>query len=177
VFGNLKRVINERRARNLRKPLVQWKFFVTRFTEKEVPKAQRLANEIGVDFVEFAKLLCDMSQRFFLDAQAQFENVKEWLPTDERFSAYSVASRKRKKALSGDCSSLWTRSVVNWDGSVFPCCNVFGEKWGFGNVFEEGFSAVWNNDAYQVSRERVARGKTIGKKTICHVCAENGAMQ
>ncbi len=177
VFSNLKQVINKKRKLDLQKPLVQWKYFVTRFTENEIPLAQQLAKEVGVDYIEFAKLLCDMSQRFFLDAKAQFENVKEWLPTNERYSAYSKASKQRKKALNNDCSSLWTRSVINWDGNVFPCCNVYGEKWTFGNAFEEGFSAVWNNAAYQASRERVARASSGNKKTICHICANNGAMQ
>jgi radical SAM protein with 4Fe4S-binding SPASM domain len=177
VIGNIKKIVKEKRALNLRKPLLQWKFFVTRYTEKEVPKAKRLAKEIGVNQIEFAKLLCDMSQRFFLDSRAQFENVKEWLPNNERYSAYSSLSKRRKKALNNDCSSLWTRSVMNWDGSIFPCCNVYGEKWSFGNALKEGFSAIWNNDAYRASRERVANGKLTKKKTICHICAENGAMQ
>ena len=177
VIGNIKKIVKEKRARNLRKPLLQWKFFVTKYTENEVPKAEKLAKEIGVDYIEFAKLLCDMSQRFFLDSRAQFENVKEWLPTNEQYSAYSNLSKKRKKALNNDCSSLWTRSVINWDGTIFPCCNVYGKKWGFGNALEEGFSAIWNNDFYRASRERVADGKLGKKKTICDVCAKNGAMQ
>ena len=177
VLGNIKKIVKEKRKLNIRKPLLQWKFFVTRFTEKEVPKAKRLAKEIGVDHIEFAKLLCDMSQRFFLDPKSQFENVKEWLPRDERYSAYGSILKRRKKALNNDCSSLWTRSVINWDGSIFPCCNVYGEKWGFGNALEEGFSAIWNNDAYRSSREIVANGKITKKKTICHICAKNEAMQ
>lgn len=177
VIGNIKKIVKEKRTLNLRKPLLQWKFFVTRFTEKEIPMAKRLANEIGVDHIEFAKLLCDMSQRFFLNSKSQFENVKEWLPHNERYSAYSNTLKRRKKALSNDCSSLWTRSVMNWDGSIFPCCNVHGEKWGFGNALKEGFSAIWNNEAYRSSRERVTSEKTTKKKTICHICAKNGAMQ
>ena len=66
---------------------------------------------------------------------------------------------------------------MNWDGSIFPCCNVYGEKWGFGNAFEEGFFAIWNNDAYRSSRERVANGKIAKKKTICHICVKNEAVQ
>jgi len=177
VLGNMKKIVKEKRNLNVRKPLLQWKFFVTRFTEEEVPKAKRLAKEIGVDHIEFAKLLCDMSQRFFLDPESQFENVKEWLPHDERYSAYGSILKRRKKVLNNDCSSLWTRSVMNWDGSIFPCCNVYGEKWGFGNAFEEGFFTIWNNDAYRSSRERVANGKITKKKTICHICAKNEAMQ
>jgi radical SAM protein with 4Fe4S-binding SPASM domain len=136
-----------------------------------------LAKEIGVDHIEFAKILCDMSQRFFLDPESQFENVKEWLPHDERYSAYDNILKRRKKALKNDCSSLWTRSVMNWDGTIFPCCNVYGKKWGFGNALEEGFTTIWNNDDYRSSRERVANGKITMKKTICDICAQNKAMQ
>ena len=177
VINNIKKIVKEKRKLNSRKPLLQWKFFVTKFTEKEMPKAKRLAKEIGVDHIEFAKILCDMSQRFFLDPESQFENVKEWLPHDERYSAYDNILKIRKKALKNDCSSLWTRSVMNWDGTIFPCCNVYGKKWGFGNALEEGFTTIWNNDDYRSSRERVANGKITMKKTICDICAQNKAMQ
>ena len=118
----------------VRKPLLQWKFFVTRFTEKDVPEAMKLADEVGVDHIEFAKLLCDMSQRFFLDSKSQYENVKEWLPANEHYSAYFSDMKRRKKVLKNNCSSLWTRSVINWDGNIFPCCNVYGEKWSLANL-------------------------------------------
>ncbi|WGM88537.1 MAG: radical SAM protein [Candidatus Bathyarchaeum tardum] len=178
VFGNLKQIIKEKRALNLRKPLLQWRFFVTKFNEKELLKAEQLAEDVGVDYLELAKLLCDMSQRFFLDAKSQFENVKKWLPKDQRYSAYSIASGKRKNVIVKDCSSLWTRSVINWDGNVFPCCGVYSEKWSFGNVFTDGFFAIWNNDAYRASRETVAFDKTRKqKKTVCQICAKNKAMQ
>lgn len=177
VFSNIKEIVKKKRNLNVRKPLLQWKFFVTRFTEKEVPKAKKLAKDVGVDYIEFAKLLCDMSQRFFLDPKSQFKNVKDWLPKNEQYSAYSSNLRKKKKSLINDCSSLWTRSVMNWDGSIYPCCNVYGEKWTFGNALEEGFSAVWNNDAYRSSRQRIAAGKVVKEKTVCHICAKNEAMQ
>lgn len=177
VFSNIKEIVKKKRDLNIKKPLLQWKFFVTRFTEKEVPKAKKMAKHLGVDYIEFAKLLCDMSQRFFLDPASQFENVKDWLPHTERYSAYERNLKKRKRSLINDCSSLWTRSVINWDGTVFPCCNVYGEKWSFGNAFEEGFFPVWNNVAYRFSRERIARGKFSKLITICNYCAENQAMQ
>jgi len=177
VLKNIKKIVREKRKLKSRKPLLQWKFFVTRFTEREVPKAKRLAEEVGVDHIEFAKILCDMSQRFFLGPENQFENVKEWLPREDRYSAYDKILKRRKEALRNDCSSLWTRSVINWDGTVFPCCNVYARKWGFGNALEEGFATIWNNEVYRSSRERVADGKIAKKKTICYVCAKNRAMQ
>ena len=177
VIDNVKKIVKEKRKLNSQTPLLQWKFFVTKFTEKEMPKAKRLAEEIGVDYIEFAKILCDMSQRFFLDPESQFENVKDWLPHDECYSAYDNTLKRRKKTLKNDCSSLWKRSVMNWDGTIFPCCNVYEKKWGFGNALKEGFTTIWNNDDYWSSRERVANGKVMKKKTICHICAQNKAMQ
>jgi radical SAM protein with 4Fe4S-binding SPASM domain len=177
VFANIKNIVKKKRKLNIRKPLLQWKFFVTKFTEKEVLHAKELARNVGVDYIEFAKLLCDMSQRFFLKPEAQFENIKGWLPIDERYSAYERTTKRRKKLLINDCSSLWTRSVINWDGTVFPCCNVYGTKWGFGNAFKNGFSEIWNNNVYRFSRERVAKDKISKLTTICNICAQNNAMQ
>lgn len=177
VIENIKLIVEERRKSKRRKPFLQWRFMVTKYNEHEISEATEIAKKIGIDFLELARLRCYMSKQPFLDTISQFENVKEWLPKNEAYSYYDYAHKGRKILLNNDCSFLWTRSVVNWDGSVFPCCAVFDKKWNFGNMFKSDFGKIWNNIKYRASRDKIARDKEVGPKTACHICKKNNAMR
>lgn len=64
------------------------------------------------------------------------------------------------------------KSVVNWDGSVFPCCAVYGDRYSFGNALSEGFASVWNGKKYVAARREIL-GKIKESNTICHICKQN----
>lgn len=178
VISNLNKIVEEKRRTNSRKPFLQWRFFVTKVNESEIPKAEKLSEEIGVDYLELAQILCDMGERYFLDPTSQFENVKDWLPKNENYSAYDYKLKRRKRRLENGCSFLWSKTVMNWDGTIFPCCAVYEKEWGFGNALVDGLSKIWNNALYQSSRAHVASGgKKRSPKTICRICVKNGAMQ
>jgi len=175
VIENVRRVVEEKRKSKRKKPFLQWRFMVTRYNEHEIPKAIEIAKKIGIDFLELGCFRCDMSKEVFLDNASQFESVREWLPKNERYSMYDYIHKRKKILRKNDCSFLWTQSVVNWDGSVFPCCAVYGERWNFGNMFRSNFREIWNNAKYRASREMIARGKGTGTKTICDICKKNNA--
>lgn len=177
VIENIKSIVEKRRKSKRRKPFLQWRFMVTNYNEHEISKAVEIAKKIGIDFLELAALYCYMSKQPFLDNVSQFENVKELLPRNEAYSHYDYANKRKKILLNNDCSFLWTRSIVNWDGSVFPCCAVFDKKWNFGNMFRSNFGEVWNNIKYRASRDKIARDNEMGLKTICHICKKNNAMR
>ena len=51
-------------------------------------------------------------------------------------------------------------SVVNWDGSVSPCCYDPNRVFDLGNMFKEGsFGKIWNNEKYQNLRKTVMKSK------------------
>ena len=39
---------------------------------------------------------------------------------------FTVVSTKQKKRIG--CTLPWTETMINWDGSVLPCCAVYSEK-------------------------------------------------
>jgi radical SAM protein with 4Fe4S-binding SPASM domain len=80
---------------------------------------------------------------------------------------------KNEKAKETACRDLWTTSVINWDGKVFPCCSVYGDEHSFGNVLQRPFAAIWNNDEYISARKEVLN-KVEKSPTICHTCKANG---
>ena len=51
------------------------------------------------------------------------------------------------------CSNPFDTMVINWNGEVFPCCNVFHDKITIGNILEEDVNLIWNNNEFKKCRE------------------------
>lgn len=175
VIENMEMIQGKKKELNASSPVVQWRYMVNKYNEKEIPKARRMAREMGV-VLELSRISCDMSREVFMTPEEQFEDARPWLPENERYSLYDHEEGRRKKILENDCSNLWRHVVVNWDGSVLPCCWVCDLEYSFGNAFEEGLEAIWNNEKYQAARAIVGRGEEVGLSLICSTCYENRAM-
>lgn len=176
VMNNIRSILEEKRARRRKNPVVQWRFAITRYNEHELPKAKRMVKEVGIDRLELINLGGDTSEQVLLEGEQEFETVKEWLPSDERYSGYDYAHKKRKVTLENTCSSLWARGTINWNGSVSACCASWYEEYDFGNVLQGGFKEIWNNEKYRAARKIVARNTESDIRTICHICKRNQAM-
>jgi radical SAM protein with 4Fe4S-binding SPASM domain len=175
VASNMKKLIQRKRELISTSPFVQWRFLVNKFNEKEIPRARELAEELGVDLLEFGPFRCDMGAELLLDAKAQFENVKPWLPEDESLSMYDYSKQGKKAVRKQPCYLLWTQAVINWDGSVSPCCGVWHEKFDFGNINDSSFFEIWNNRKYQEAR-KISRGTAPAETdNICSICKTNQA--
>ena len=68
---------------------------------------------------------------------------------------------------------LWKETVINWDGCILPCCSVYSETHSFGNIKEDSFKNIWNNQKYIAARKEVL-GRNNNTRTVCHVCKANG---
>jgi radical SAM protein with 4Fe4S-binding SPASM domain len=99
------------------------------------------------------------------------ERDKDWIPENPKYSAFDI--NKKEKKIQMRCKQPWATTVINWDGSVLPCCAVYGEQYAFGNVFKEPFTLIWNNQHYRLARKEILN-KIKESPTICHICKENG---
>jgi len=175
VIENMKMIIQKREELNTSTPFITWQFLVMRHNEYEIPKAKKIAEALGIDRFLLAPLHSDMGRELLESCETKIEKTKEWLPHNVKYSFYNLRN-SRKRAQSRTCSFLWIQSVVNWNGSVSPCCAVYEEKYDFGNMFETSFKEIWNNDKYRASR-RMIRRKRVDKsspQTICAHCLTNG---
>lgn len=177
VMGNIESILEAKRDLGKERPILQWRFLVNKYNEHDIPKAKRIASRLGIN-LELGTLACDMGRMLFLDPYEQFENIKSWLPLNEKHSLYNYKEQKRKNIPENDCSFLWRHSIVNWDGSVFPCCWVYDSEFSFGNAFERNFEDIWNNENYISARSLFNGGDRNNKNalTICDICYDNQAM-
>lgn len=67
------------------------------------------------------------------------------------FNRLSI-SRNRQK-----CSWPWTSAYVTWDGFVSPCC--IPSTYFCGNLLQDPFKKIWNNEKYHDFRRRLKGGE------------------
>ncbi len=67
------------------------------------------------------------------------------------------------------CWWLWRAIVVNWDGTVVPCCNLNCDDYGFGDFKTHSLEEIWNSKAYVAAR-KLSLGKNTQMDLICKQC-------
>lgn len=171
VLDGLKRLVKIKKELNSKTPFIQLQFIVMKFNEYEIPFIKGLAKEIGVDelLLKTVNLNMDYAKRGS-ELIDDFLKKTKYLPTNEAYSRYKqeaeISNRVDINKLS--CPSVYFGSVINWDGSVSPCCNDADSSINFGNCLEEGFMNIWNNDKYVNFRKMLNKNK--GSIPLCKFC-------
>ncbi|MEK7291167.1 MAG: radical SAM/SPASM domain-containing protein [Planctomycetota bacterium] len=167
VMDNMKRLVQKKKELPGCHTKLVWLFHVFKHNEHETNAAQELAKKIGIN-IKISRMRPDMGKEIFETTQKALERDKAWIPDNP---AYTVISTKRKKRIG--CMLPWTETMINWDGSVLPCCAVYSEKYAFGNILKNSFAEIWNNEMYVAARKEIL-GMKNEKKTICHTCKNSG---
>ncbi len=165
VINNVKEIIKEKNIQKSRYPLIEIQFIIMKHNEHEIPKMKELAKEIGADKLTFKTL------SFGIDQALNDRKIEEFMPKDEKYSRYNKKDGKieQKAEIKNKCQWLWIASVINWDGSMSPCCYDPNRKISLGNVFKkESFMKIWNNEEYQKLRQKVLENKK--SIDICEKC-------
>ncbi len=167
VISNIFQLVEAKRKLNNRYTRLILLFHVFKHNEHEIGKIEELARGIGIE-LRINRMRTDMGKEIFEKMEDSLERDKNWIPENPKYCAFDLVKRKKQVK----CNHLWKTAVINWDGAVLPCCAVYGERYAFGNVFEEPFTSIWNNEKYRLARQEV-RNKIKESPTICHICKEN----
>lgn len=69
------------------------------------------------------------------------------------------------------CPFPWQYLVVQWDGTVVPCCRDYNGVNTVGNVREQSLREIWNGERYADFRRQHRTGR-FGSNEFCHNCME-----
>ncbi|MFC1718040.1 radical SAM/SPASM domain-containing protein [Candidatus Poribacteria bacterium] len=171
VVSNLQLLIQIRDKLKSRLPLIDWYFLVMKHNEHEIPEAIEIARRLGVDYTHFVKII---PVDTFHHAELSFLKDKsdplavQWLPANEAFKH----DQSKPYLHSAHCPWLWRYAVINYDGSVAPCCYVDNKDTDLGNILESNFREIWSNEAFRASRElsRKASAAKEHEKLVCYHC-------
>jgi radical SAM protein with 4Fe4S-binding SPASM domain len=168
VGGSLQKVLEGTRnliaAKNRLKsktPHIYLQVIVMKHNEHELAAMEKLAAELGVD-----RLLKKTVQ------VETFEEAQEWLPSEERFRRYHLTEQAFvvKHGGKGACPRPWLTTMVNWDGTVVPCCFDKNGHHTAGDLRHESFGAIWQSETYTGFRQTLLTNRQA--IDICRNCNE-----
>jgi len=171
VLENMKKLVRYKREHKKGRPQILWNFLVFSHNMHEVDEVRRLAAEIGVS-VNIAGMRTDCGQEIYKTFDERMAEDSSWIPTGSEFNKYTSQRLAERVKI---CERPWYNVMVNWDGCVAPCGSIYDvQKHAYGNMLQEPFTKIWNNDKYRAARREIAGRPPSGPDTICRTCKKNG---
>ncbi len=172
VKANVRLLSETKEALRSDRPRTILQFIVFKHNEHEVPAIKELATELGVDDVEvFGGDIGGEGHTPYTGRAETREMAEKWLSRNPEHRGYWDYFSEDGYLNPSHCWFLWRAAIVNWDGSVSPCCNVYRESDDFGNIMEQPFRQIWNNTQFRSARALFASGNGAqGTRTVCSTC-------
>lgn len=170
VGGNIEKVIEG--AKNIVKwkkklksktPFVFFQFLVVKPNEHQIEAIKQLAKEVGVDEVRFKT-----AQVY--DYETDPNNLIPTIDTFSRYKKNTDGTYTPKNKMVNRCWKLQHANVITWDGLVVPCCFDKDAMHQLGNLKNQSFKEIWNNDNYRQFRSELMKSRK--NIDICSNCSE-----
>jgi len=150
IVKSIKSISEMKQEKKAKYPFVILQFIAMKHNEHEIPLIKKIAKEVDADKLTIKTV--------------GHSSPAEFITEDEHL--------RRHVKISKICSRLWFSSVVNWDGTVIPCCYDKHGDYTFGKLDYERrilFKHIWNNQKYVEFRGEVPKHKkTIDLCRGCH---------
>ncbi len=192
VLDNLQLLIHRKKVLGLEYPYLEWRFLLFRHNQHEVENAKRLAQELGVDILEFSPGFAPMSpspgdndlailhhnltlrpDTFSIGPACEIgtlrrDSTMRCLLTDHTMlgGAPVITKGPGEKG----CDWLYLSSMLYPDGALAPCCVLVNEDDDFSTLKNEQlkFAEAWNNSNFTGTRAAMAQGRK--PDTACAEC-------
>lgn len=185
VLNNIRMLVYAKRSTNRKEPLINLIFVRTRMNDHEVPLLPGLVESLDVDSFTVSDvsingrfLWSDLDMKDRCLAEEDFlkeirQRAEIWLPED-RLHTFDMSVPYAKKLAS--CDRLWRIGLLNSDGSIPPCCDIYRPENNFGH-YQQGisFREVWNNDKFRKARRSFCKRKGSNPILVCTKCPGHGS--
>lgn len=152
---------------NSKTPFIFFQFLVVKPNEHQIEEIKQLAKEVGVDQVRFKT-----AQVYDYET-----DPNQLIPTIDKFSRYTRQTDGTylpKNKLANRCWKLQHANVITWDGLVVPCCFDKDALHQLGNLKNQSFKEIWNNDNYRQFRSELMKSRK--NIDICANCSEGASV-
>lgn len=154
-------------------------FVATHLNYKQIPGLAKIALITGVNRVGVVEV-----ENWYVRGQDRFQESEDFVSKTREISRnieeltsklknelekknirVTYQSAKKRKET---CRWPFDSAFITVDGFVMSCCiRMDKDVFNFGNVFEEDFSSIWNNEKYQKFRDSMINGTL---NPICDEC-------
>ena len=162
VIRGLRILTEAKKEINSKTPYIYIQFIVMKHNEYELSELKKMAKELGAD-----RLLLKTLQ------VKTVEEAQVWLPENQRFRRYHLSQNgfTIKHHGKGKCPQPWLNTVINWDGTVVPCCFDKNGYYTIGDINDPtiaGFSEIWCSEKYTEFRQTMLMDRQ--SINICRNC-------
>jgi len=164
VFENVRKLLKRRIELGSTIPYIEWQFIVFKHNVHEVDAARKMAKEMGIDRFRVIPPGLPFSAK---DPEAL---KKEWFVPKVGEQGNEQGTESFRDRLKTSCFYLYRSFTANPDGGIAPCCVVYGKDNDFGDIKEQGFKEIWNNDKFHSARKLFKQGGIATEPTICDGC-------
>jgi len=166
VISAMRRLQKRKKERKSKTPYVEWQYIVMKHNEHEIPLAEQLARDLGVD--RFRLLGVGLPFEDLTDMNL----AEQWISDNPDYRGYHPEKILERGYLYDEpCFYPFRAIVVNPDGGVAPCCAIYHDQWDFGNINTHSLHEIWNNRKYQSARSLFSRKKFDDYETnACESC-------
>lgn len=166
VMAGIKNVIEMKKHLNLKSPLVNFRFIVSKHNEHEIPQLKSFAEKLGVDLLTIRTLYPFDDG----DSCATKTDGRVFVPTNPKYQRFSydpnTNSRIRRKW--NPCKTLWNNPTIHWNGNISPCTFDPHDQHVLGNLTNDTFKSIWFGNAYRKFRQEFR--KNYQKIDLCAEC-------
>ncbi len=161
VLENIRMLVSAKKEKESLLPFIEIQFLVMRHNEHQIDEMKEIASDLGVNHVSFVPIFVNVKSK---------KQREKWLPSNPEFSRYSYIKWQDKFLQRGKtCDWLYRLAVMDWDGTVLPCCHYTESGISFGSISEKSFRDVWNGHEFTEGR-RVFSCKMKNRDHICGRC-------
>jgi len=138
VIHGLEFLVSEKSRLQLSSPDIEVQFLVMKQNYAEISKVRDLAVRLGI------RLTLKSVNIEYVGLNS--ETGDAYLPDDETYSRYQKSASGYKPRFSREpvCFQLWHSMVINWDGTVVPCCKDYNSSIIIGNILTDSVYSIWN---------------------------------
>lgn len=160
VMGNLRYLIDIKKQKHQKKPLVDLQFIMIKDNVAGIDKIKQIAKDTGVDTLSLK------TPNLYLGNPDNYPN----LGLEERFLSEDFNRYKFNGSKILSCPWAWESFIIYANGDIGPCCYDAQGDYIFGNVFLEDMRNIWNSKRYREFRENILY--KANNNPLCAVCME-----
>ncbi len=176
LHENIRRLVRVRRETKARFPLLGLNYVMVNENEGELVRFVEQAHELGVDFINCISWASydwgfknqRSKESYLAELEAGRRRIEELGIRCKSFPSLDTSWTDPTKEFA--CSFFWGSSFrVTYSGEVaLGCCSPFKETYTYGNLLEQPFGEVWNNEKFRRNREMARQG--IPPNDVCQSC-------
>jgi MoaA/NifB/PqqE/SkfB family radical SAM enzyme len=123
--------------------------------QHEIPRMKELAAELTMKYKQKT-------------VWVEEDTAEDFLPEKDH-SRFVIDPKTRAlrptRGRPGRCPFPWDWAMVNWDGTVVPCCKDPYRYHLFGNALEKNYRTIWRSKGFADFRKRLLRDPSHVRST------------